>query len=306
VTSDHAAHAWWRVKFELRFEQSAAQAFEDFVQEILEHRYPNEYSPVKAAGSLGDKKCDGLLAEQRLLIACYGPEGWDKTKTTAKIESDFSGALQNWDDHFDTWVFTHNQRKGAPPYVHEHLKNITDDPDHGKSAIEWGFARLRALVFELSDEQLTDLLGPPLTLAGFRGVEVRDIADLLRAVENAPAAPLAAVEPVPVDKLERNAFSDGAVELLRLGRRRSPAIGTYFENLRTQPLLRDDIGAQFYAKYQDLRVDGLTADEILAALLFWLVGPNPQPNVHVAGLTVLAYFLDQCDIYEADAEEGPT
>lgn len=304
MTSDHIARSWWRLRFEVEFRRSGGQGFEDLVQKILEQRFPDEYTPVKAAGSIGDKKCDGLLTAQRRLIACYGPEGWNKRKATAKIESDFAGALENWDDEFDTWGFAHNDPAGAPPYIHEALKGITDSDDHTKTAEEWGFARLRKLVFELADEQLTELLGPPVTFADILGVEIKDIAPLLKAVEDATAAPLAEVMPVPVDKLERNDFSDWAADLLRQGRRRSPAVGTYFDNLKTRPLFRDDLGARFTTKYVGLRDDGLTPDEILVALLEWIAGPIPHPRAHGAGLTVIAYFLDQCDIYEADPEVG--
>lgn len=304
MASDHIARSWWRLRFEVEFRRSVGQGFEDLVQKILEHRFPDEYVAVKAAGSIGDKKCDGLLTAQRRLIACYGPEGWNRSKATGKIEADFGGALEHWDDDFDTWGFAHNDPAGAPPYVHEALKAITDSDDHAKTTEEWGFARLRELVFELNDEQLTDLLGPPVTLAHILGVEIHDIAPLLKAVEDATAAPLADVAPVPVDKLERNDFSDWAADLLRQGRRRSPSVGTYFEKLKSRPLFRDDLGARFSTKYVGLRDDGLTPDEILGALLEWIAGPSPHPKVHGAGLTVVAYFLDQCDIYEADHEEA--
>ena len=304
MTPDHISRAWWRLRFEVEFRRSKGQGFEDLVQRILEHRFPDEYKPVKAAGSIGDKKCDGLLTEQRLLVACYGPEGGNKDKATAKIASDFGGAQQHWADDFDTWAFAHNDTAGAPPYVHESLKAITNSADHSKVAEEWGYARLRDLVFELTHEQLTELLGPPVTLADILSVEIADIAPLLKAVEDATANPLAEVEPVPVDKLERNDFSEWAIELLQLGRRRSPAVGTYFENLKTRPLFRDDLGTRFTARYVGLRDDGRTPDEILGALIEWVAGSAPHPKTHGAALTVIAYFLDQCDIYETDAWEA--
>lgn len=305
MTPDHIARAWWRSRFEVLFGRCTGQEFEDLVQSILEHRFPDEYTPVKAAGSIGDHKCDGLLTEQRRLIQCYGPEGWKKKTATDKIAADFSGAVDHWDERFDTWVFAHNSRGGAPPYVHESLQAITASADTDKTAEEWGFARLRELTFELTDEQLTDLLGPAITLADVLDVEIKDIAPLLKAIEDAAAAPLAEVMPVPVDKLERNAFSDWSVDLLRLGRRRSPAVGSYFENLKTRPLFRDDLGARFSRKYVGLRDAGLSPDEILGALLEWVDG-SLHPKIQGAALTVIAYFLDQCDIYEAEPEEPAT
>ncbi len=306
MTSDHISRAWWRLRFEVRFSSLTGQDFENVVQAILEHRFPDEYKPVKAAGQIGDHKCDGLLSEQRRLIQCYGPEGWDKKKSTDKIDSDFAGAVEHWDDHFDTWVFAHNSRTGAPPYVHDSLDKISASEDTNKTAEEWGFAKLREFAFELDDEQLTDLLGPAITLADVLDVEISDIAPLLKAVEDAPEAPLAEIAPVPVDKLERNDFSDWAILLLRSGRRRSPAVGTYFENLKTRPLFRDDLGTRFSAQYVSLQGDGLSPDETLGALLARIAGPTPLPKVQGAALTVIAYFLDQCDIFEADLEEPLT
>lgn len=159
------------------------------------------------------------------------------------------------------------------------------------------------MTFDLTDEQLTELLGPPVTISDILGAEIKDIAPLLKAVEDALPAPLAEVTPVPVDKLERNAFSDWSTELLRQGRRRSPAVGAYFSSLKTRPMFRDDLGARFTTKYLGLRDDGLTPDEILGALLEWMAGPSPHPKAYGAAFTVIAYFLDQCDIYESDEGE---
>lgn len=112
------------------------------------------------------------------------------------------------------------------------------------------------------------------------------------------------VQPVPVDKLERNVFSEWVADLLPQGHRRSTAVGTYFENLKTRPLFRDDLGTRFTRKYVGLRDDGLTPDEILGALLEWITGPSLHPKAQGAALTVIAYFLDQCDIYEADSGDA--
>lgn len=260
-------------------------------------RFPDEYISVKPAGLEGDWKNDGLLTDQRRLLQAYAPEGFDKRKTLAKINADFSGAVEAWGDLFDTWTFVTNSDRGLPPYAVARLQELSDgDGRHECEA--WDYGHLRKLVFELDDEGLTELLGAAVTAAEMLAVEVQDVIPMLRAIEATPAAALTEVSPVPPDKLDANGLTEDAEMLLLWGMRRAPEVQAYFDRQTMRPLFRDDLGARFTSQYRSLRDADVTPDEILAALVEWVAGPVLAPGQQAAALAVVAFFFEQCDIFE--------
>ena len=295
---------FWRLRFRNRFLEATGTEFETFVQSILELRFPDDYVPVKAAGSIGDKKNDGLLRDQRILLGIHAPQSWNKKSVLNKIDTDFAGAVEHWSDEFDTWILVHNDPHGVPPYVIERLTEHTADDSSPKTCDHWGFAQLRDIVFELDDEELTELLGPPLRLTDVLATEVHDIIPMLKELENLPAAPPAEVRPVPPDKLEQNDLSEAAADLLLVGMRRSDEVGKYFARQTRRPLFRDDLGARFRAQYEALRDDGLDPDQIIMALISWIAGPQPLPRTQAGALAIAAFFFEQCDIYEVTLDGG--
>ncbi|MCQ3814879.1 MAG: hypothetical protein KTU85_10765 [Acidimicrobiia bacterium] len=289
--------AWWGLRFQVRFLKETGDGFEDFIRDIMRLRFPDEYTSVKPAGREGDWKNDGLLTNQRRLLQVYAPEGFDKRKTLAKINADYSGAVDAWGDLFDTWTFVTNSDPGLPPYAVARLQELSDgDGPHKCEA--WDYGQLRRLAFELDDEGLTELLGAAVTITELLAVEVRDVIPMLRAIEVAPAVALADVSPVPPDKLDANGLTEDAELLLLSGMRRAPAVQTYFDGQPMRPLFRDDLGTRFSSKYQSLRDADAAPDEILAALVEWVAGPALMPVQQAAALAVVAFFFEQCDIFE--------
>lgn len=295
--------AFWGLKFKVQFMEATGNEFQALVQKILELRFPDEFVAVKPAGSEGDWKNDGFLADQRRMLQVYAPEGWDKKKTLAKIDEDYFGAAKSWPGFFDTWTFAHNDMKGIPPYVLDRLGELTQLEDYPHTCDQWGFAKFRDLVFEMDDDRLVELLGPPITLAQVLAVEVHDVIPMLRALEDAPPAPLSAVRPVPANKLEENGLSDDAEHLLLSGMRRSDEVARYFESQTMRPTFRDDLGARFTAQYVKLRDAGLEPDEIVLALVEWIAGPALSTATQAAALAVVAFFFEQCDIFEDPSKD---
>ena len=296
--------AWWGLRFQIRFLKATGDDFEDLVRDLMRLRFPDEYISVKPAGREGDWKNDGLLTDQRRLLQAYAPEGFDKRKTLAKIDADFSGAVEAWGDLFDTWTFVTNSPRGLPPYAVARLQELSDG-DGPHECEPWDYGQLRKLAFELDDEGLTELLGAAVTAAELLAVEVQDVIPMLRAIEAAPATALADVSPVPPNKLDANGLTEDAAILLLLGMRRAPEVQAYFDGQPMRPLFRDDLGARFTVQYCFLRDAGVAPDEILAALVEWVAGPALAPAQQAAALAVVAFFFEQCDIFEDATKMNP-
>ena len=301
-----AEQAFWGLKFKLRFLEATGNEFQAFVQRILELRFPDEFMVVKPAGRDGDWKSDGLLTKQRRILQIYAPEGWNKSASLKKIEEDFAGAVQYWGDTFDVWTFIHNDIKGTPPYVIAKLHELSDSDDSKHTCELWSYAKLREFTFELKNEQLTELLGLPLTRDDFISVEVKDVAPLLRAIEDAPPAPPSAIRAVPPNKLSHNELSNDAEHLITMGMFRSHEVKKYFENQQMRPMFRDDLGARFKAQYTSLRDSGRQPDMIVTDLMTWIAGPSYSmtPVVQAAALAVVAFFFEECDIFEDPSKES--
>ena len=91
----------------------------------MELRHPGgDFTRVRPWGNVGDRKNDGYLRSKRYLFQCFGPDDVRPlSKCINKIKADFKGALPYWQQHFDQWIFVHNDPKGLPPDV---LKLLLD------------------------------------------------------------------------------------------------------------------------------------------------------------------------------------
>lgn len=295
---------FWGLQFKLRFLEATGNEFQTFVQHILELRFPDEFKAVRPSGREGDWKSDGLLTEQRRILQIYAPESWNKARTLKKINDDFWGAVHKWGDAFDIWTFIHNDVKGAPPYVDERLQELSDSNDSEHTCERWDYAKLREFVFQLSNERLTELLGPPVTREDFLSVEIRDIAPLLRAIEDTTPAPPSEIRAVSPDKLRRNELLSDAEYLITMGMFRSHEVKKYFENQQMRPMFRDDLGARFKVKYISMRDSGRQPDMIVSDLVTWIAGSSPMsPTTQAAALAVIAFFFEECDIFEDPSKE---
>jgi len=91
-------------------------------------------------------------------------------KVLQKINEDFAGALPYWQQHFDQWIFAHNDTQGLPPDVLSLLLELTTQ--HSPlEASHWGRTELLREFKQLSLSDKGSLLGPAPGL--------RDVVDLL-------------------------------------------------------------------------------------------------------------------------------
>jgi hypothetical protein len=87
-----------------------------------------------------------------------------------------------------------------------------------------------------------------------------------------------------------------AVEgLLKAGMSRADLVRKYF---KLKPTLQDQIAESFRTRYAELR-ESLSPDHIFAELQRFAGGALvPEPGTQSAVLAVLAFFFEECDIFE--------
>lgn len=292
---DEISRAFYEMSFKVAFMERKGAAFQEFFSSIMEKRYPADFMRCRPWGAAGDRKNDGYLKSRRTLFQCYAPEKLSITEWVAKIDEDFTGALPHWETHFDTWVFTHNRRDGLPPDVIKKLLQLA--ADHAPLVVtHWGFEELRQEAMSLPGRDLESLLGPAPSRVGMINLGLEELAPVLDHISRLPPVADPDLRPVPADKLERNLLSSAAAELLRAGMSRADLVRKYF---KLKPTLQDQIAESFRARYTQLRAGTESPDEVFAALQRFAGGALvPSPPVQNAVLATLAFFFEECDIFE--------
>lgn len=295
---DELQKGYYELAFRLRYQQTG-DAFQDFFATLMELRYPSgDFARVRPWGNVGDRKNDGYLRSTRQLFQCFGPDDIRPlTKCKKKINEDFKGALPYWKQHFDTWIFVHNDPKGLPPDI---LKLLLDLSRKHKPlvAMHWGLPDLLAEFRQLTDRDVVAFLGPAPARKDVVAVRVEDVRRLLEHIALQPEPMNTDVRPVPASKLQHNQLSDAAATLLKAGMTRAEVVKKYLRGLADQTRY-DRVAAAFKLRYEELKTEGLVPDDILAHLQRFVAGDGvTSPTHQAATLAILAFFFEACEIFE--------
>lgn len=295
---DDVARAFYEMSFKVAYLEKKADEFQGFFSAIMEKRYPADFMRVRPWGKVGDRKNDGYLRSRRILFQCYAPNELDAATCVAKIDEDFNGALPHWRAHFGTWAFVHNSRAGLGPDVAKKLLDL--GTLHAPLVVtQWGFEELRQETMGLEAPELASLLGPAPSRYGLAALGLADLVPVLDQVARLAPTPDPDLRPVPADKLERNLLSPSVESLLKAGMSRADLVRKYF---RQKPTLQDQIAETFRSRYAHLRQAGTSPDDIFSALQRFAGGDIvPSAGVHAAVFAVLAFFFEECDIFDRPA-----
>jgi hypothetical protein len=295
--------AYYEMAFRTRYALSKGDQFQEFFSTLMELRYPGDFVRVRPWGKLGDRKNDGYLRSKRRLHQCYAPRDLGMATCKAKINEDFSEALPYWKDHFDEWIFTHNDVDGLPA----DLLKLLLDPSAANSpvkALQWGYADLRREFEQLSDKDIVSLLGPAPGRRDVVDLRITDVQNLLDHIALQTDPIDGDVRIVPAQKIEFNQLSPAAATLLKTGMTRSEVVRKYFRGLADQTRY-DRMAATFRMEYQRLRSDALMPDDIFVGLQKFVAGESvPSPSRQAATLAILAFFFEACEIFERPLESA--
>ena len=297
---DDYERAFRELQFKTAFLEKKGNEFQDWFATIMEKRYPGDFIRVRPWGKMGDRKNDGYLRSTRSLFQVYAPNDMSATKALNKIDEDYNGALPYWEQYFDTWIFVHNSKQGLGPDVTAKLAELNGAGP--PAVVPWGYEELRRVVFELPPMELASLFGPAPQRRDMVDLGLESLSPVLDQVAAMNPNLDTDLRPPPADKIDRNLLSKNVATLLRAGMSRVDLVRKYF---RVQPGRKDEIAESFRHRYDELRVGGLTPDEIFAHLQRHATGDGvPSPARQSAALAVLAFFFEECDIFEREVADG--
>lgn len=291
---DSVARAFYELKFETAYLKKKGNEFQCFFADIMEKAHPGDFIRVRPWGKVGDRKNDGYLRSERMLFQVYAPNEMASATAIAKIEEDFAGTLPYWEKYFDRWIFVHNSTSGLGPDITKKLLEL--DATHEPTVGHWGQEELRRKIFELHAVNLASLLGPAPTRRDVLELGLEALAPVLDQVAEMPAPVDPDLRPPPADKIARNMLSEHVETLLKAGMTRAELVKKYF---RVQPANQDEIAESFRQHYENLRSSGKAPDQIFGELQRFAGGDAvPDPSRQSAVLAVLAFFFEECDIFE--------
>lgn len=283
-------------RFRLAFHTKKGTAFQDWFVRLAGHAFGADFEEVRPYGSYGDLKCDGRRISTRSVFQCYAPDSIKEADLIAKVDEDFHGARAHWGDGLREWVFVHNDGRGLPPNAVQHLDGLRKANTLLQIAT-WSEPELLQLAMSLDLSSLQALFGPAVSIAIVDRLGMSDlmpIIDALQRQEPNPGDPL--LTPPSPEKLEKNELSEESGLFLRIGRRKSSLVSTFFRK-SPRPDLGELIAEAFRIRYAELKALDLPADMVFKYLQDY-AGFNGEPKRQGAALAVLAYFFDSCDIFE--------
>lgn len=297
---DDIERAFRELQFKAAFLEKKGNEFQDWFATIMEKRFPGDFNRVRPWSKAGDRKNDGYVRSKRWLFQVYAPNQMSAKRTLAKIDEDYNGALPYWKQHFDKWIFMHNSKQGLGPDVAAKLLEL--HAAGPPAVVSWGFEELRHIVFELAPAELASLFGPAPGRRDMVNLGLDSLSPVLDHIAAMEPKPVPDLRPPPADKIDRNMLSEGVAVLLRAGMSRVDLVRQFFT---VQPGRKDEIAESFRLRYDKVRSDGLTPDEIFTDLQRHATGDGvPLPSRQSAALAVLAFFFEECDIFEREAADG--
>lgn len=295
ITRSHYEH-----KFEIAFLKAKGDAFQTLFEQVMGKAHPGDFIPCRPWGNIGDRKNDGYLKSERTLFQVYAPNELTATEAIAKIDQDFAGALSHWQQHFLTWVFVHNAHDGLSPQIIKRLLELEKLHAPLKVA-HWSLEELRQRLRRIPLDGLQSMYGFAPTDAAKRSLSVAELESVLQHIAQTHPSTGETPRPVPTGKIEANGLSPNVATLLKAGMERAELVEKFFDRWH-DPLYGDRLAGAFRSRYIGLRDQSpsIEPDAIFHELHTWAGGTwASSSGLQVAVLAVLAFFFEQCEIFEA-------
>lgn len=292
-----------KISLRLKLRQSSGDAFQDFFSTVMGKLHSDDFVRVRPFGQKGDKGCDGYLQSSGQLFACYGALNGDKGKVdylVSKMDQDFAKAKKNLSKIMKEWHMVHNLVDGLP---NEAVSKL-DEIKKANPGITCGFVGLEGIerrISQLDSGTVAELLGPHATNKDAQEMQPAALQALIKGIVSGVAigAPGSeTITPVPSDKLDANDLPNHWHQLIENGWKNAYYVAEYFDR-HHEPLIGEQIASIFRERYQYLRAQVLSAEEIMDCLYEFVVGiGSVSPARQVAAQALLAHLFESCDIFE--------
>jgi hypothetical protein len=292
---------WQRLRAETELKDLEGDAFETRFQTIAKRLWKDDFTPTIPMGSRGDLKCDGFRHSTGTVYQCYGPRYGQVNVNEAlkKIEEDFRGAKQHWDDRLHEWKLVVNvYRDKVPAEIVRKLAVISKELR--VPAAPFNRSDILDLIEVLPDEIRAELYGrAPLAVDMVRITYAnlgRALANIRRAISIDP------MEPVPISadldaKVAFNALSNSTRHFLSIGQTGVPKVEAYLAN-QPDPEESERMAEGFKSRYAECVGAALEPDRTFGEMVVFAGGGSGEPERDTAALAIVTRFFVTCQIFE--------
>ncbi len=303
---DRIAQLNYEKDFRIAFLESRGDSFQRLFETLMAKAWPNDFLACRPWGKVGDRKNDGYLPSKRTLYQIYAPNELTAADAIKKINEDFAGAKQHWQQYFDQWVFVHNAHDGRlGPHIIEALARLATANPTIKIG-HCGYEEMLHTFRQLSLPDLESWFSPSLTMEANLNLGYNDLLAVLKHIAISPMPLPSEINDVSHGKIEANLLSGVVADFLKIGMQKSPLVMQFF-NAWHDPQYGEHIAATFNHEYKKLKAhkQQFHPDEIFGRLEQWAGGvANTTPSHKAAVLAVMAYLFDECEIFEDAKNAG--
>ena len=105
------------LQWELKCVDASGDEFQKLFESVIK-KTDSRFMTIRPYGNIGDRKCDGLFYEDKVIFQVYSPDELTMANTQKKIAEDLELAVAHWKEQGLTkWVFVYNTRRGLPPDI---------------------------------------------------------------------------------------------------------------------------------------------------------------------------------------------
>lgn len=293
----------YRMAAEIAFWKLKRTAFQDWLGDIMSKRFPDDYLRIRL--SQGDGGLDGYRLSTQTVYQVFAPREYSLSEIVGKIQGDFGHAKNTLAEKnlvMKEWVFVHNDPDDLAHDVVTELAKLQQDNPNIKIR-RWELAAIWNEIKQLAEDELVDLFGAAPTLEMLEQLCYQDIIPVVEYLASAKAPPLPPTDPPSPRKLEFNELSPERADIVIRGRVKQGLVESYLNEMPDDDR-PEEIAQAFRDKYASLRESGMEADPIFDELWLFAGGQAfaSDPVKIAAVMTVLAFYFDNCDIFE-DAPE---
>ena len=291
--------------FKQRILEYKGQAFEDFFVQIMEKHNPN-FQPVKAFGSIGDKKNDGFDKTTGTYYQVFAPENLTKKETISscvkKLEQDFSKLFVYWNNlypikHF--YYVVNDKYNGLPPNVHDMISKLSKDPKYQGVRIDTLIAKdLEKIFSNFNENDMIDVV-PIVDTYTINFDILHDVIKHILSLDMTINIMEDLEVPDFYEKIKFNGLKNTILDLLKEASYQEDNLLKYFQDNRG---LSDRLQKIFKGLYiESINEIPDTVDNYPNERFVYILNKcftQKTSNVQHAILVLMAHYFSSCDIFE--------
>jgi hypothetical protein len=266
---------------------------------------PN-FHQVKPQGQYGDRKNDGFDPTTGTYYQIYAPENTQRKekKTIDKLVTDFNGLYSYWHNKTPIKFFyyvVNDKYKGAYASLYEALQNIRKQ--YSEIVTDSFLSKnLENVFMNLNEDSITDIIGiipAPDNIDIEYGV-MKDVVDYLLKVETNPLQEIIPANPDFIQKITFNNLSENVAHYLKCHRINEYAISDFFE--LNSDFAKSELRDVFNGLYNEALTvipDSEDKNDKVFFYIYEKAYPKHSIAIDSAIFTLMAYYFEYCDIFEA-------